>query len=226
MTTSYLPYQPEQQHLLPLALQDWLPEGHLACYINDTIDALDLSAFHARYANGGPRNQPYHPSMMVKVLVYGYATGVFSSRKLARKLHEDIAFRVLAAGNTPAHRTGKDAEVALADAGYRSEEVLAQLDGTTKTDLIVAMGREGKNQLKRDANPYPRLATMADKFELATTKEQYRRRKAIAEPPNGWVKHVLGFRQFSMRGITKVTGEWKLLCAALNLKRMANRVAV
>jgi hypothetical protein len=122
--------------------------------------------------------------------------------------------------------TGKDAEVALADAGYRSEEVLAQLDGTTKTDLIVAMGREGKNQLKRDANQYPRLAKMADKFELATTKEQYRRRKAIAEPPNGWVKHVLGFRPFSMRGITKVTGEWKRLCAALNLKRMANMVAV
>jgi len=105
MTTSYLPYAPGQQMLLPAALQDWLPEGHLAYFINDTIDTLDLSAFHARYARGGPRNQPFHPVMMVKVLVYGYATGVFSSRKLARKLHEDVAFRVLAAGNYPAHRT-------------------------------------------------------------------------------------------------------------------------
>lgn len=91
--------------LLPHALQDWLPEGHLAYYISDAVDSLDLSAFHARYAGGGPRNQPFHPAMMVKVLVYGYATGVFSSRKLARKLHEDVAFRVLAAGNYPAHRT-------------------------------------------------------------------------------------------------------------------------
>ncbi len=57
---------------------------------------------------GGPRNQPFHPAMMVKVLVYGYATGVFSSRKLARKLHEDVAFRVLGAGNFPAHRTMSD----------------------------------------------------------------------------------------------------------------------
>ena len=105
MATSYLPYDPTQTLLLPPALQEWLPEGHLAYYISDTVDALDLSAFHARYAGGGPRNQPFDPAMMVKVLLYGYATGVFSSRKIARKLHEDVAFRVLAAGNYPKHRT-------------------------------------------------------------------------------------------------------------------------
>ena len=65
------------------------PQGHLAHYINDTIDTLDLSAFFKRYQGGGSRNQPFHPAMMVKVLVYGYATGVFSSRKIAKKLHED-----------------------------------------------------------------------------------------------------------------------------------------
>jgi hypothetical protein len=69
------------------------------------VDTLELSAFHARYDKDGPRNRPFHPAMMVKVLVYGYATGVFSSRKIARKLSEDVAFRVLAAGNFPAHRT-------------------------------------------------------------------------------------------------------------------------
>lgn len=105
MTTSYLPYDQHQQMLLPHALQDWLPEGHLAYFISDTVDSLDLSAFHARYAGGGSRNQPFNPAMMVKVLVYGYATGVFSSRKLARKLHEDAALRMLAADNYPAHRT-------------------------------------------------------------------------------------------------------------------------
>jgi transposase len=72
------------------------------------MEALDLSAFHARYEKDGSRNQPFHPAMMVKVLVYGYATGVFSSRKMARKLHEDVGFRVLAAGNFPAHRTLRD----------------------------------------------------------------------------------------------------------------------
>jgi transposase len=108
MSTSYVPYQPDQQYLLPCALQEWLPQGHLAYFISDTIDSLNLSAFHARYAGGGSRNQPFHPAMMVKVLVYAYATGVFSSRKIARRLHEDIAFRVLGADNFPAHRTIRD----------------------------------------------------------------------------------------------------------------------
>ena len=108
MAASYLPYEPKQQLLVPPALQEWLPEGHLAYYIGDTVDTLDLSAFDARYEKGGPRNQPFNPAMMVKVLIYAYATGVFSSRKIARRLHEDVAFRVLAAGNFPAHRTISD----------------------------------------------------------------------------------------------------------------------
>ena len=105
MPTSYRPYEPEQVMLLPAAPQDWLPPGHLAYFIHDAIDTLDLSAFYARYEGGGARNQPFHPAMMVKVLVYGYATGVFSSRKIERRLHEDLAFRMLAAGNFPKHRT-------------------------------------------------------------------------------------------------------------------------
>ena len=105
MSVSYSPYHPEEQQLLPSAIQDWLPPGHLAYFINDTVASLDLSAFHVRYAAGGPRNQSFQPAMMVKVLVYAYATGAFSSRKIAKKLHEDVAFRVLAAENFPAHRT-------------------------------------------------------------------------------------------------------------------------
>ena len=108
MAANYLPYEPHQMLLLPAALQEWLPEGHLAHFVNDAVDGLDLSAFHARYQKDGPRNQPFHPVMMVKVLIYGYATGCFSSRKIARKLYEDVAFRVLAARNFSAYRTIRD----------------------------------------------------------------------------------------------------------------------
>ena len=108
MAISYRPYEPQQEMLLPASLQDWLPKGHLAYFISDTVDALDLKAFYVRYAGGGARNQPFHPAMMVKVLVYGYATGVFSSRKIERRLHEDLAFRMLGAGNFPKHRTIRD----------------------------------------------------------------------------------------------------------------------
>ena len=435
MPTSYRPYDPDQVMLLPAALQDWLPRGHLAYFIGDTVDALDLSAFYARYVGGGARNQPFHPSMMVKVLVYGYATGVFSSRKIERRLHEDLAFRMLAAGNFPKHRTICDfralhlkelsdlfvqvvklarelglvklgtvaidgtkvkanasrhkamsyermqqaeaelkaqidallqrakrsdeaeadepeldipAEIerreqrleaiaaarqrleqrqreadaergrsddddrrprdgdgnpkggrykrafgepeakaqenftdpdsrimkrtgggfdpsynaqtavddtahiivaaelgnnaadcgqllpmlqaikdnlgalpqqGLADAGYRSEENFAKA-ASSEMALVVALGREGKQQAQIDAETHPHTAAMAMKFQTKEGRAAYRRRKWIAEPPNGWIKNVLGFRQFSVRGLNKVQAEWKLVCLALNLRRM------
>ena len=427
MAANYLPYEPQQMLLLPEALQDWLPEGHLAHFISDTVDTLELGAFHARYDKDGPRNQPFHPAMMVKVLVYGYATGVFSSRKIAKKLHEDVALRVLAAGNFPAHRTirefralhlkelselfvqvvrlaremglvklgtiavdgtklkanasrhkamsyghmrkaevelkaqieallkraqqadeaeknepeldipaeiarrearlaaiskarqrleqrqrdadlqrgrdpdepprggrykgefgvpegkaqdnftdpdsrimkraggGFDAsynaqtavddtahiivaaeltnnasdagelptmlqavqdnlgtlpEQALADTGYKAEAVFERLAGTG-CDLVVAVGREGKQPLRFDAQRLPHTAAMAAKLQTDEGRAAYRRRKWIAEPPNGWIKNVLGFRQFSLRGLHRVKAEWKLVCMALNLRRMA-----
>lgn len=73
--------------------------------MSDTIDALGLSSLYERYQGDGRRNQPYDPRMMLKVLVYAYATGTFSSRRIARKLEQDVAFRVLGAENYPAHRT-------------------------------------------------------------------------------------------------------------------------
>ena len=445
MSTSYIPYSPEQQYLMPCALQEWLPAGHLAYFISDTIDSLDLKAFHARYAGGGSRNQPFHPAMMVKVLVYAYATGVFSSRKIAKKLHEDIAFRVLAADNFPAHRTirdfralhlaeftelftqvvrlaremglvklgtvaidgtkikanasrhkamsygrmqiaevelkaqitdlikkaavadaaerdepeldipaeierrqarlaaieaakarleerqrqadtqrgrsqdddrrpkgpdgkpkggkpyqrdfgvppakaqdsftdpesrimkragggfdycfnaqtavdearhiivaaevvntssdvqqlpkvldavkaetGQQAQQVLADAGYRSEAIMAELTKTLpQTELVIALGREGKQKTQpADAQRYPHTLAMRAKLQTEQAKAAYRKRKWIAEPPNGWIKSVLGFRQFSMRGLDKAKAEFKLVCMALNLRRMgAMRVA-
>ena len=439
MTASYIAYHPDQQQLLPSALQDWLPQGHLAYFINDTVDNLDLSSFHAHYDKGGPRNQPFHPAMMVKVMVYAYATGTFSSRKIAKKLHEDIGFRVLAASNFPAHRTIREfralhlaeftelfvqvvrlaremglaklgtiavdgtkikanasrhkamsygrmqttelelkaqiealvqkatnadeaeknepeldipAEIArrqerlvaiaaakarleerqrqadsqrgrtqgderrprdkdgkpkagkpykrdfgepepkaqdsftdpesrimkragggfdysfnaqtavdetahiivaaevvntssdvqqlpmvldvvkantgatpaqvLADAGYRSEAVMALLaKEQPATELVIALGREGKMLAKpRDEKRYPHTTAMAAKFETEQCKLDYKKRKWIAEPPNGWVKSILGFRQFSMRGLKKANAEFKLVCMALNLRRM------
>ena len=439
MTASYIAYHPDQQQLLPSALQDWLPQGHLAYFINDTVDNLDLSSFHAHYDKGGPRNQPFHPAMMVKVMVYAYATGTFSSRKIAKKLHEDIGFRVLAASNFPAHRTIREfralhlaeftelfvqvvrlaremglaklgtiavdgtkikanasrhkamsygrmqttelelkaqiealvqkatnadeaeknepeldipAEIArrqerlvaiaaakarleerqrqadsqrgrtqgderrprdkdgkpkagkpykrdfgepepkaqdsftdpesrimkragggfdysfnaqtavdetahiivaaevvntssdvqqlpmvldavkantgaapaqvLADAGYRSEAVMALLaKEQPATELVIALGREGKMLAKpRDEKRYPNTTAMAAKFETEQCKLDYKKRKWIAEPPNGWIKSVLGFRQFSMRGLKKANAEFKLVCMALNLRRM------
>ena len=108
MSKTYLPYDPDQQLLLPAALQEWLPDDHLAYFISDVVDQLDLSAITARYEQERRGAPPFHPRMMVKVLVYGYCIGVASSRRIAQRLHEDIAFRVLAANNRPDFRTISD----------------------------------------------------------------------------------------------------------------------
>jgi transposase len=436
MPTSFLPYEPEQNFLLPPSLTEWLPENHLVYFVSEIIDRLDLQIFYSRYEGDGRRNQPYDPAMLVKVLLYGYATGVLSSRKMARKLYEDIAFRIVGAGNFPSHRTicdfrlrhlpelkelfvqvavlarelgmvklgtialdgtkikanaskhkamsygrmkeqeqkpkqeieallerariidaqedthlgvdqaaeehlpmelrrreqrlakieaaktrleARQAETdrergrhpddeqrrdggagrpfkrpfgvpedkaqdnftdpqsrimkmsgsfeqcynaqaavdghsqlilacgltnnaadndellpmieavkhdlgelpkrVLADSGYRSEQAFAALE-ENRVEALVALGREGKCQTAIDPADYPASARMAERLATPEGQAHYRRRKVIPEPVFGWIKHVIGFRQFSLRGLTKVTGEWSLVCLATNVRHM------
>ena len=436
MPTSFLPYEPNQMFLLPPSPSEWLAENHLVYFVSDIIDRLDLQEFYARYEGDGRRNQPYDPAMLVKVLVYGYATGVFSSRKQAKKLYEDVAFRFLGAGNFPSHRTicdfrmrhlpelkelfvavgrlakelglvklgtvaldgtkvkahaskhkamsygrmkeqeqkltqeiealleraratdaqedaqwgldqgeeelpkelqrrqdrlakiqaakarleerqaqadrdrgrhpddqqrrgdgagrpfkqpfgvpedkaqdnftdpqsrimklggsfeqcynaqavvdahsqlivanglGNNAadneqlvpmveavkdnfaelpERVLGDSGFRSEEAFMKLEKHEGMEVLVALGREGKDQAAIDPKEYPATVRMAERLASTEGQAHYRRRKAIVEPVFGWIKHAMGFRQFSLRGVDKVTGEWGLVCLALNLRRM------
>lgn len=431
----FRPYEPEQTLLLPPSLRDWLPPDHLVWFIAETVDQLDLSEIVDWYRDRGQGNLPYHPAMMLKILVFAYATGVFSSRKIARQIEENIAFRVLAAENRPDHRTicrfreqhlaafeqlfvqvvqvaaeaglvkmgtlavdgskiranaskrkamsyermqqeekrirkeiraltgratkrdaaedvefGPDfrgdqlpeelqrredrltkireakrrletrkreeaaashkdkdgdppsgggrprkhpvgkpkpkdqenftdpesrimkdgtgafqqcynaevavdgeeriivaasvqqsasdsraliplvdqakknvrrrARVVLADAGYASESNLKALE-RRKIDGYVAMGREGKSPRKPRANAHA-TKRMLSKMKRKRSRSKYRKRKHLAEPPFGWMKRGLGFRQFSLRGLSKTSGEFNLVCMALNLRRMAN----
>lgn len=440
MGTRFRPYQPKQLLMLPPDLGEWVPEGHLAHQVSELVDGLELGAFYKPYEEDGRRNSPYEPRMMVKVLIYAYATGVFSSRKIARKLEEDVAFRMLAAGNFPQHRTlcefrrrhlkdfkrllvqvvvlaremgmvrlgrlgidgtkvranasrrkamsygrmrererqlreeidkllkqarredreedslyGEDrrgdelpeelrrredrlaaieaakqrleaaqreaddeqgrqpgqqrnpnggkpykraygeveekaqsnftdpesrimktstegfqqcynAQVAvdgehqiivatevtaqasdqgqmmglleeveetfeerpkqvLADAGYCNEADLEALEARG-VDGYVALGREGKRAAEVDPGKYPARSRMRKKLASLAGQVEYRRRKWIAEAPHGWIKQQLGFRQFSLRGLRSVQGEWDLVCLALNIKRMSALMAV
>ena len=432
MPTTFRPCASDQSLLFPPSPRDWLPEGHVAFFVADTVAALDLQAFYGPYEGDGRRNQPFDPQMMVTVLLYAYATGTFSSRRIARKLEEDVAYRVLAAGNFPAHRTiaefrqqylgafealcvqvvriareagvvqlgalvvdgskvkanaskhkamsdgrmrdeeqrlreeiaalmtkaetidaaedakhgpdvrgdelpaelqrrdkrratiaaakarlearqadedrqkgrtpndgrkgrgrkpfardfgvppddaqdnftdpesrimktsygfdqcyngqiavdeatqlivatgltncaadqgqllpmitmahatlgGAPPEV-LADAGYRDEATFQTLE-TRQMTAYISLGREGKP----DVTPKPaQEATqrMAARLTSETGRARYRRRKAIVEPVIGWIKAVLGFRRFSLRGEAKARGEWSVVCLAVNLKRL------
>jgi len=125
MSKSYRPYNPEQDLLLPPSLREWLPEKHLVYFVSDVVDHLNLAALDAVYGYEQRGQPPYDPRMMTKVLVYGYCVGVFSSRRIERRLAEDVGFRVLAAGNAPNFRTIADfRKLHLATLAGLFEEVL------------------------------------------------------------------------------------------------------
>src|SRR5712692_41906 len=108
MPKGYRAYLPNQDLLLPPSLREWLAEEHLVYFVSDVVDQLDLSAIHAVYEQEKRGQPPYDPHLMTKLLVYGYCTGVFSSRRMQKRLQEDIPFKVLAAGNEPDFRTISD----------------------------------------------------------------------------------------------------------------------
>jgi len=104
---TFKPYDPDQLFLLPPALREWLPEGHLALFLSDVVDhALDLTPILATYETGDGRGQPpYHPALMVKLLLYAYCMGRPSSRQIEKATSEEVPYRVLAANQHPDHDT-------------------------------------------------------------------------------------------------------------------------
>src|SRR5207245_2307449 len=161
MGKSYRPYYPDEDLLLPPSLRDWLPEKHLAYFVSDVVDHLDLSAMDAVYGNEKRGQPPYDPVMMTKVLVYGYCVGVFSSRRIERRLVEDIAFRVLAAGNQPNFRTISDfRKIHLKTLAGLFEQVLqiALEAGAMKLGRVALDGTKVKtNASKHKAMSYDRM---------------------------------------------------------------------
>jgi transposase len=105
VTQNFLPCDRDQELLLPPSLREWLPEDHLAWFVVDAVDALDLSAFYAAYREDGWGRAAFDPQMMVALLLYAYAVGERSSRQIERRCREDVAFRVLTANQIPDHAT-------------------------------------------------------------------------------------------------------------------------
>src|SRR5438093_869281 len=104
---TFRPYQPDQMLLLPPSIEEWLPEGHLARFVREVVATLDLRAIEDTYTEERG-NPPYHPRLMVTLLLYAYSTGTYSSRRMAAKLWDDVAYRYLAAENVPDFRTLSD----------------------------------------------------------------------------------------------------------------------
>ena len=161
MGKTYRTYLPEQDLLLPPSLSDWLPEDHLAYFVSDVVEQLDLSAIESVYEEEERGQPPYHPRMMTKILIYGYCVGVFSSRRIQKKLSEDVGFRVLAAGNEPDFRTISDfRKLHLEGLQGLFDQVLqiALQAGTMKLGRVVLDGSKVKaNASKHKAMSYGRM---------------------------------------------------------------------
>jgi transposase len=95
----------EQELLLPPSLREWLPGDHLAWFVVDAVEEMELSAFYAAYRADGWGRAAFEPRMMVALLLYAYALGERSARKIERRCQEDVAFRVICANRIPDHAT-------------------------------------------------------------------------------------------------------------------------
>src|SRR3954451_14193015 len=152
MAQNFLACDREQELLLPPSLREWLPEGHLAWFVIEAVAQLDLSAFYAGYRADGHGRAAHDPAMMVALLLYCYAIGERSSRRIERRCVEDVAVRVICANQAPDHTT-------IARFRQRHEAALAELFGELLTLCaeagLVRVGMIAVDGTKLAANAAP-----------------------------------------------------------------------
>lgn len=169
MAKTFREYAPDQLLLLPPSVREWLPEDHPVYAVNDLVEALDLSLILSAYSEerGFP---PYHPLMMTKLIVYGYTRGVRSSRKMQGACVEDVAFRVLAAGQTPDFRTIAAFRARHLDA---LESLFDQVVALCRTAGLTKLGHLAVDSTKVRAN-----ASKHKAMSYARMKEEEQRLRA------------------------------------------------
>jgi transposase len=171
--------------LLPPSLRDWLPENRRVYFVSDVVDQLDLSKIELVYEKDNRGQPPFHPRMMMKILVYAYCVGVFSSRRIQIRLIEDIAFRVLAAGNQPDFRTISDFRKIHLDALQNLIEQVLKLPltaGAIKLGRVAPDGTKSYKRMKQEArNLRAEVQQLLKQAHAANDKEDARYGKDNSE---------------------------------------------
>jgi transposase len=198
--SNFRPIDRQTGFLLPPSVDEWLPEKHLARFVVEVIDGLDLSVMRGSYRGSGSASYP--PSLLLGILVYGYATGVFSSRKLERASYDSVAFRFIAANQHPDHDTiaafrrrflqeieglfvqvlavAREMGVLKIEAQLKAEvaELLAKAEAADRADL--PDGLSIPDELARREERLAKLAEARAKIE-ARAKERFEREQADHE---------------------------------------------
>ena len=152
MTKTYRDWSPDQSYLLPPSPQDWLPEGDLVYFLLDTVASLDLTPIFAHYERELRGQPPFHPRMMVALLLYCYATGTRSSRKIMRRCLTDVACRIIVGEDIPDFRTISDfrrIHLARLEALFVEVLKLCALAGLTKVGTVALDGTKVKANASR-----------------------------------------------------------------------------
>jgi len=175
MNKRFRAYEPSQLLLLPPDLRQWLPAEHLALYVSDVVDALDLLAIMSSYEEGDLRGRPpYHPGMMVKLLIYGYCVGKMSSRKIERATYDDVGFRVLSCNQQPDHDSiAEFRKRHLQELGQLFVQVLqlCQRAGLVKLGQVAIDGTKIKaNAAKRHSLRYDRMSEVEKELEAEVAR--------------------------------------------------------
>ncbi len=184
MGKTYRPCNPNQQYLLPLSVQDWLPENDLVYFILDTVNELDISAITQKYEQEKRGFPPYHPRMMAALLLYSYCRGVFSSRKIMQACQERISFKVIVGDDIPDFRTISDfRKLHLKELQQLFVQVLrlCQEAGLVKLGQIALDGTKIKaNASRHKAMSYGRMLT-EEKHLKEEIKQLLEKARAIDE---------------------------------------------
>jgi transposase len=168
-----------QAYLLPASLQDWLPEGHLARFVAEVVETLDLSGIYAKYEEGDGRGlAAYDPRMMVRLLIYAYCRGVPGSRRIERATYEDVGFRYLAADQHPDHSTIADFRQ---EQGASLSQLFVQVLRLCQRAGLVKLGHVALDGTKVKANASKHKAMSYERMEETEKKLQEEVKALLAE---------------------------------------------
>jgi transposase len=264
MSKTFRAWDVDQAWLLPPSVHQFVAPGHLAHFVRDTVrEALDLSAITGVY-KGEQGQPPYHPGMLVALLLYGYSRGIYSSRQLARACEERVDVMAVTGLNRPDFRTVSDfrkRHLPALQQLFVQVLRLCQAAGLVKLGHVAVDGTKLRaNASKHKAMSYKHMVSQEPKLaaEVASWLDQAEAADAAEDAQHGagrrgdempdWVadkqrrlariraakaqleaeakagQQARGFRQFLLRGLTKVKGEWAMVCTVhnvLNLHRAA-----
>jgi transposase len=172
MAVNFIPLDRETPDWFPETVQEYLPESHLARFVVDIVDQLDLRHLVAAYAGTG--SPPDHPARLVALLFYGYTTGVFCSRKRAQATDDSIAFRFICANTHPDHRTLADFRkrfLAELEARFTEIRLIAPAMGVLKLGTVSLDGTKIKANFAREPTAFARTQAQLEAAARATGKK-------------------------------------------------------